>query len=131
MDDDAASAVGWSPFTDATSRAFACSLVAHRRTSATGVFCARNSTIFPGCPASTQSVMAEESIRQIREEKAQRSFDVASFYESQKKWKSAKTYYEELIRNYPETPSAVIARKRVEDLAGKEAGQGKSKIWPW
>ena len=86
-------------------------------------------------PANTQGVLADESIKQIRVEKAQRSFGVASFYESQKKWKSARTYYEEVIRNYPETPSAAEARKRIESLADKEAGKAGGinikKILPW
>ncbi len=79
-------------------------------------------------PVEPQAVEADESIRQIREEKALRALDVASFYETQKKWKSAKVYYEELIRNYPETPSAAEAKKRLDDVVRKEAEPENSKF---
>ena len=83
-------------------------------------------------PADNQGVLADESIKQIRAEKARRAFDVADFYEAQKKFKSAKVYYEDLVNNYPETSSAGIARKCLDDLARKEAGPAvKSKCWPW
>ena len=71
-----------------------------------------------------QAVEADESIRQIRAEKAQRVFATASFYEKQKKWKSAKVYYEEVVRNYPDTPSGSQAKKRLEEMIRKEADPG-------
>ena len=76
-------------------------------------------------------MLADESIKQIRVQKAQRAFDVAAFYEKQQKFKSAKVYYEDLVRSYPETPSATVAKTRLDDLARKEAGPVKSKFWPW
>ena len=82
-------------------------------------------------PANTQGLLAEESIKQIRAEKADRGLSTASFYESRKKWKSARTYYEELVRDYPETPAAAEARKRLEGLAAKESGKAQSKFWPF
>ena len=71
-----------------------------------------------------QAVEADESIRQIRADKAAREFDIAAFYERQKKWKSAKVYYQQLIDNYPETPSAARARKQLEAVIREEAGPG-------
>ena len=82
-------------------------------------------------PAANQGVMADESIKQIRSEKAKQSFDVASFYESQGKTKSASVYYQELIRNYPETSSAADAKKRLDGLAHQENKSASFKLWPW
>jgi outer membrane assembly lipoprotein YfiO len=67
-----------------------------------------------------QALEADESIRKIRAEKAERAFDVAEFYEKQKKWKSAKVYYQELVGNYPETPAAAKAQKRLERVIREE-----------
>ena len=72
-------------------------------------------------PVDKQAALADESIRKIRAEKAQRSYEVAAFYEKQKKWASAKVYYEELIRNYPETPSAATAKKKVDDIVRRQS----------
>ena len=82
-------------------------------------------------PVDSQTVLADESIKAIRVEKAKRSFDVAEFYENQKKYKSAKVYYQELIQNYPETPSAAKARKRLEGVVRTENEPAKPawKIW--
>ena len=82
-------------------------------------------------PAETQALEADESIRQIRAEKAKRAYSVASFYEGQKKWKSAKVYYQELVRNYPETPSAALAKKKLEDVIRHETAPAKSKFKLW
>ena len=68
-----------------------------------------------------QAVEADESIKQIRSEKARREFDIAAFYEKNGKLKSAKVYFEEVARNYPETPSAVEAKKRIDSLVLREA----------
>ncbi len=68
-----------------------------------------------------QAVEADESIKQIRTEKAKRDFDVAAFYEKNGKLNSAKVYFEEVVRGYPETASAEEAKKRIDDIARKEA----------
>ncbi len=67
-------------------------------------------------PVEPQALEADESIKVIRREKADRDLKVAEFYEDQKKWKSAKVYYEELIQNYPETSAAVEAKKRLDGV---------------
>ena len=79
-------------------------------------------------PVDQQAVLADESIKKIRAEKAQRSYDVAAFYEKQQKWSSAKVYYEELIRNYPETPSAAAAKKKLEDVIRRQNEPAPSKF---
>ena len=79
-------------------------------------------------PVDTQTVLADESIKSIRNEKAERSLSIASFYEGQQKWSSAKVYYEELIRNYPETPAAATAKKRLDDVIRKQNQPAQSKF---
>lgn len=75
-----------------------------------------------------QALEADESIRRLRLEKAERSLDTAAFYDKQEKWKSARIYYEEVVRNYPETPSAGAAKKRLEDVIRKETDPGGLKM---
>ena len=75
-----------------------------------------------------QALEADESIRQIRAEKAERAYDTAAFYEKQKKWKSAKVYYEEVVRNYPETPSAEKAKGRIDAVVRAEQDLGGLKM---
>ncbi len=82
-------------------------------------------------PVEPETVEADESIRQIRAEKAKRALGVAVFYDKQNKWKSAKVYYQELIRNYPETPAAVEAKKGLEDLIRNETSPPKPKFKLW
>ncbi len=79
-------------------------------------------------PVDTQAVMADESIKTIRSEKAERSFDVAFFYEKQKKWSSARVYYQELIQNYPETPAATKAKTHLDDVIRKQSEPAPSKF---
>ena len=79
-------------------------------------------------PVDQQTAKADESIKKIRAEKAERSFEVASFYEKQKKWASAKVYYEELIRNYPETASAAAAKKRLNEVVRRQTEPSSSKF---
>ncbi len=67
-------------------------------------------------PVAPQALEADESIKTIRSEKADRDLKVAEFYEDQKKWKSAKVYYEELIQNYPETNAAKEAKKKLDGV---------------
>ena len=72
------------------------------------------------------------SIRAIRAEKAQRNFDVAAFYKKQKKWKSAKVYFEQIVRDYPDTPSAALAKKEIEGVVRSESLPAQKSKWlPW
>lgn len=71
-------------------------------------------------PVDAQTILADESIKKIRVEKAEKALNVATFYERQQKWASAKVYYEELIQNYPETPAAAKAKKGLEGMIRKQ-----------
>ena len=85
-------------------------------------------------PTNEQSVEAEEAIKTLRAKNAMTNFETAVFYEKQNKINSAKVYYHEVIRQYPETPAAQDARKRLEELVKNENTTPKSsKPWyrPW
>ncbi len=71
-------------------------------------------------PGDQQAIEADESIKALRTKKAQTSFEVGAFYEKQKKFSSAKVYYQEVVSKYPETALAVEAQKRVERIVRQE-----------
>ncbi len=82
-------------------------------------------------PVDAKALEAEESIRALRAKKAQTSYDIASFYEKQNKWDSAKVYYQEIATKYSDTPLAGIAKKKAEEMIQKENAPAAShkKFW--
>lgn len=81
-------------------------------------------------PDDKQAPEAEESIKVLRAKKATALYDTAVFYEKQKKYPSAKVYYQEILTKFPETPVAAEARKRIDRIIQEEGGQPKaSKPW--
>lgn len=85
-------------------------------------------------PTNEQSVEAEEAIKILRAKNAMTNYQTAIFYEKQKRMSSAKVYYQQVIRQYPETPAAQEAKKRVEEIVKNETVPSKSsKPWyrPW
>jgi outer membrane protein assembly factor BamD len=77
-------------------------------------------------PQDQQSVEADESIKALRAKKAQTSFETAAFYDKNKKYGSAKVYYQEVVTQYPESALAERAKKRLSELV-QEEGQPKAK----
>lgn len=79
-------------------------------------------------PQDKQSVEADEAIKVLRAKKAQTSFETGEFYEKRKKASSAKLYYQEIVSNYPDSPVAEEARRRLDRIVAQEskpAGKGK------
>ncbi len=56
--------------------------------------------------------------RQILEEKANRDFAMAEYYENHKYYGSARMYYQDLIQKYPSTEKAKDARARLDAIKG-------------
>ncbi|MGW8256663.1 MAG: outer membrane protein assembly factor BamD [Thermoguttaceae bacterium] len=56
--------------------------------------------------------------RQIQEEKANRDFAMAEYYEKQKSYGAARLYYQGIVQNYPSTEKAQQARIRLEAIKG-------------
>src|SRR3989338_7156945 len=73
-------------------------------------------------PADQQAMNADESIKALRNKKAETSLDVAAFYEKRGKLESAKVYYQEVIKKYPETRAAQEARKRINGIIRQQGG---------
>lgn len=82
-------------------------------------------------PNDKQAVEADEAIKALRMKKAMTSYDIGGFYEKQNKWSSAKVYYEEVVKKYPETPAAEMARKKIESLVSKENEVPKQGFHLW
>jgi outer membrane assembly lipoprotein YfiO len=66
-----------------------------------------------------QAELAKEAkgeVTSLTGRQAEKDFKVAEFYEKQKAYKSAKIYYEEVIRQYPDTVWANNARDKIKAL---------------
>ena len=79
-------------------------------------------------PGNQQAVEADESIKVLRSKKAQTQYETAEFYERNKKYTSAKVYYQEVAQNYADTPFGDRAKKKAEEAARLES-QPAAKPW--
>jgi len=59
----------------------------------------------------------EDALFLLEDKKAQSLFNVAKFYEKQKRYKSARIYYEEVLKKYSWSSFAKLARERLKDIA--------------
>ena len=62
---------------------------------------------------------AQKTISDLRIEKARGNFENAQFYEKYKKWKAARSYYNQVVTlliDKPNAPYAVAARERIDAL---------------
>lgn len=59
---------------------------------------------------------AQQSLKQLKEFKAQGLIQIAEFYEVQNKLRSAAVYYRQLIESYPQSPQAAKAVSRLTEL---------------
>lgn len=60
--------------------------------------------------------LATQQLGQLRDQEAKKQFAIAQFYEKQKKFSAAKIYYQEVVKNYPETEFANLAKTRIIEL---------------
>ncbi len=65
-------------------------------------------------PDAVLSRDAEKNIAKLNEKEAEANFNIARFYEKQKAYESAKIYYEDVIRNYSDSPWAAKAMERMQ-----------------
>ncbi len=59
-------------------------------------------------------IEVDQTIAILEQKKAESVFKSAEFYEKQKKYKSARIYYREILRKYPRTSYALLAKIRLE-----------------
>ena len=70
-------------------------------------------------PEDKRVTQAQKRIETLKLEQARGALDTARYYESRKKWKAAKIYYNEVndvLRERPDAPLAVEARARIAHL---------------
>jgi len=67
-------------------------------------------------PNSDKSVQAQENIRRLGQKQTQGAFDIAKFYETQHQTRAAFIYYNEVLREDPNSEQAVLAKKRIAEL---------------
>lgn len=67
-------------------------------------------------PDSDKAVQAQENIQKLGTRQTQGAFDVAKFYETQHESRAAFIYYNEVVREDPNSSQAQIAKKRIQEL---------------
>jgi len=67
-------------------------------------------------PNSDKVVQAQENIQRLGQKQTQGAFDVAKFYETQHLPRAAFIYYNEVVREDPNSAQAQIAKKRIQEL---------------
>jgi outer membrane protein assembly factor BamD len=67
-------------------------------------------------PNSDKSVQAQENIVKLGQKQTSGAFDIAKFYETQHQPRAAFIYYNEVVREDPNSPQAQKAKKRIQEL---------------
>jgi outer membrane protein assembly factor BamD (BamD/ComL family) len=57
-----------------------------------------------------------ETRRLVKDQKAQRDWDVGQHYDKLKYYRAAKFYYDGILKDYPDTQYAGMARQRIEEI---------------
>ena len=70
-------------------------------------------------PNSEKANQARANIQLLDRKTTASSFDVAKFYDKQKKYRAAVIYYNEVIRQQPGSPQSEQAKKRIDQLRAK------------
>jgi outer membrane protein assembly factor BamD (BamD/ComL family) len=66
-----------------------------------------------------------EKIRQIDEQMAYKQFTIGKFYARTGKRQAANLYFDMIVRNWPKTEAAVLAREALEESANRGSSGGK------
>ena len=67
-------------------------------------------------PSSDKAAQAQENIQKLGQKQTQGAFDIARFYETQHEPRAAFIYYNEVVREDPNSPQAQEAKKRIQEL---------------
>lgn len=70
-------------------------------------------------PEAELSSKAKEQIRGLRDKEAESHFQIAQFYEKQKKYEAAKIYYETIANDFRDSPWAAKALKKIREVSQK------------
>lgn len=75
-------------------------------------------------PKSEKAPQAQENLRLLAQHETGNSLEVAKFYDRQKNYRAAVIYYNEVIRQQPDSQASVVAKQRIEQLR-KKVGDAK------
>jgi len=75
---------------------------------------------FPDNPNRTE---AEEKIRELIDQKAEKAYAIANYYNSPDSFTGARIYYQEVIDKYPESRYARMAEKKLAELPDPDLGE--------
>lgn len=67
-------------------------------------------------PNSDKAAQAQENIQHLGQKQTQGAFNIAKFYETQHDQRAAFIYYNEVVREDPNSPQAQQAKKRIQEL---------------
>ena len=67
-------------------------------------------------PDDSRVPKSQKTITQLRMEQARGNFEIARYYEKNKKWNGAMIYYNEVLLRDPNSPYATQARERIEAI---------------
>ena len=67
-------------------------------------------------PNSDKAVQAQDNIKKLGQKQTQGAYDVAKFYETQHDPRAAFIYYNEVVREDPNSAQAQLAKKRIQEL---------------
>ena len=67
-------------------------------------------------PDSDKAAQAQENIQKLGQKQTQGAFDIAKFYETQHESRAAFIYYNEVVKEDPNSAQSQIAKKRIQEL---------------
>lgn len=70
-------------------------------------------------PKHEKAAQAREYLGSLGNAQTRTSLKVAQYYDKQKLWRAAIMYYNEVVRLTPDSPDALVATKRLDQLRGK------------
>ncbi len=70
-------------------------------------------------PKSEKGAQARENLGMLEHRQTKGSFEIAKFYDKAKNYRAAVLYYNEVIRQQPDSPESAIAKQRIEQLRSK------------
>lgn len=72
-----------------------------------------------GSQLGEEKARMQQAAAAIKEMKARRDWAMGQYYEQKRYYGAARTYYHNLIDNYPDTHHAAMARRRLEEISDK------------
>jgi outer membrane protein assembly factor BamD len=70
-------------------------------------------------PHSEKSAQARDNLKTLETKQTSTAFEIARFYDKQKSYRAAAIYYNDVIRQQPNSPEGDRAKKRISELRAK------------